>query len=311
MKRSLLISLIPLLLVSCSNQKNDKQLELKVLCATGAPAVAFYNYANDPKFETNSNAAQGILPQIVNQNADLAILPTNVGIQAIKNKQVPYKIAATITFGNLYIASTGNDSNDTMEDGDYIVLFQQGSVPDKVFHYIYEDTLDSNIHYVSDASEAAKVLKTGKNLASNNESVDYVLLAQPALQNVLNTTPDREIYENIQDSYKNKSNGLEMFQASIFVKNSLDVNIVKSFLNSLKDDINKGLNDTNLILEGLNKSENIAVQYGVPNAELTKSVLDNQNGLGLGYKGAKENMEAIKTFASIFGLGDIDETYFF
>lgn len=311
-----LFKLFPLLipLIGCtSNSESMIQIKnyLSILSVTGAPAVAFYNYADKPYFETNSNAAQGILPQMIGNSKDVVILPTNVGIQSIVNKNLKYTIAATITFGNIYVASTGNDDNGVMDDGDYIILFQQGSVPDLLFKYIYEDSLSSNIHYVSDASEAAKCLKSGKNIASNNEKVDYVLVAQPVLQNILNTTETVSIYSDLKQEYEVKSNGMEFFQASIFISDFARKTLVDSFLSSLEQDINNGLKDTNLIKNGLEKSENVNVQYGVPGAQLVKQVLDNNNGLGLGFKRALENKESIDNFLSLFNIGETSESIYY
>ena len=253
MKKILPILSTLALLAGCASQ-GPNNLEVSVLCPTGAPAIAFYNYAQDSNFETNSNASEGILPLMVKGEKDVVILPTNAGVQAITKKNAPYKLAATITFGNVYLASTGHDVDNTLNDGDYIVLFSQGQVPDLLFHYVFGDTLDSNAHYVANGTDAAKCLKSGKNLTSANEDVDYVLIAEPALQNVMNTTPNVTIAKNIQEEYKTKSNGLEIFQASVFINNNLENAKAKSFLKQIEKDVKDGLKDVNKVKEGLKKA---------------------------------------------------------
>ena len=298
------------LLAACAN-KGPSNLDVSVLCPTGAPALAFYNYANDSKFETNANASEGIVPSMLKGDKDVVILPTNAGVNAISKKSAPYKLAATITFGNIYLAATGHDTDGTLNDGDYIVLFSQGQVPDLLFHYVFGDTLDSNAHYVPSGTEAAKVLKAGKNMTSTNEDVDYVLIAEPALQNVMNTTPNVTIAKNIQTEYKTKSNGLDIFQASVFVNNNLEKDKAKSFLKQLEGDIKAALKDSNKVKEGLAKSENLSVQYGVPSVDVVDQSFKNNNSMGLGYKSAKENKATIDNFLSLFNIEATNEEIYY
>ena len=311
MKKQLLTIIATAGLLAGCTAKGPSNLEVSVICPTGAPSLAFYNYATDSKFETNSNAQDGILPLIVKGEKDVVVLPTNAGIQAITKKNAPYKIAATITFGNVYIASTGHDADNTLNDGDYIILFSQGQVPDLLFHYIYGTSLDSNAHYVSNVTDAAKCLKTGKNMTSNNEDVDYVLIAEPALTNVMNTTPTVTIAKNLQEEYKTKSNGLEIFQASIFVNNNLENSKAKSFLKQIEKDVKDGLKDNNKVKEGLSKAEDVTALYGVPSADVVDQTLKNNNSMGLGFKYAKENKAAIDNFLSVFNIAETNEEIYF
>ena len=66
---------------------------------------------------------------------DVIVLPTNVGVKTIETAQAPYKLAATITFGNFYIASLGNDDNGIMDAT--ITSFYSKIMSDKLFHYIW------------------------------------------------------------------------------------------------------------------------------------------------------------------------------
>ena len=136
---------------------------LKFLVPTGAPSIAMAAFSDLPNFETVTEPST-IVPIMANQNVDVAVLPTNVGVTAMKVKNVQYKLLGTITFGNLYIASTGHDDDGVMDEDDYIVSFQQGAVPDKLFHYVFGNKYDNTLHYVASALDAAKCLKTGKNL---------------------------------------------------------------------------------------------------------------------------------------------------
>ena len=286
---------------------------LKIITPTGAPAFAMYGEANNPNFETNSEASS-IVAMMSTGKYDVVVLPTNAGFNAI-NKGVQYQIAATVTFGNLFVASTGNDEDGKMDKDDSIILFQQGNVPDKIFHYVYGDEFDTAATYVKDASEAAKCLLTGKNVASNNEPVDYVLMAEPALTTVLSnengaTYGKAAVYANLQEEYSKKANGLELFQASVFVSKGSDKDKVKAFLSATEKSIKAALEDSTKITEALGSLEDPVTKYGV-NPTVAANVLKKNNGMGLGFKYAFENKDAIDNFLSLFGIGETSEEVYF
>ena len=284
-----------------------------IVSPTGAPALAFYNYAGYKNFETNS-VPTNIVAMMNKGEKDVVVLPTNAGVQAIVNKNVPYKIAATITFGNFYIVSMNNDDNQTMDANDTILLFQKNNVPDKIFHYIYGDVLDSALHYVNAVSDAASAVIGGKFTDPDlgTELVpNYVMIAEPALTNVLSKKGNAiSVYANVQEEYKKKSNNAELFQASVFVNNSLDPNKVRYFLDDLKRDIEEAIADPSKMSAGMSHIEDAATVYGVAPA-MAESVLRKNNGMGLGFKLARENKEAINTFLGIFGINNIDEKVYF
>ena len=62
--------------------------------------------------------------------------------------------------------------------------------------------------------------------------------------------------------------------------------------------------------EGLNRDTAAAETFGVAPA-MAETVLKKNNGMGLGFKYARENKEAIETFLSIFNLRDIDEKIYY
>ncbi len=319
MKKYISLMAAALMLVACNSQPTTSNSEskapeydrtsLSIIAPTGAPALAFYNYAKVEKFETNSNPAEGILPLMVAGKKDVVVLPTNAGMQAIINKKAEYQIAATITFGNFYIASMGNDADGVMNEGDKILLFQKGNVPDKIFHYVYGDAFDSNVYYVSAVSDAAAALIGGSFVdaeSGDNVVPNYVMIAEPALTNVLSKKETVSVYADMQAKYKEKSGNKEIFQASVFVKNSLEKALATSFLSSLKEDIEGAIAEPSKLSEGMNKASNAAELFGVAPA-MAENVLKKNNGMGLGFKYAKENKEGIENFLSIFGITGIDE----
>lgn len=325
----LLTSLIALALAGCNSntQDNNKSSDsssigdpqfvferssLSIVTPTGAPALGFYDFATSPNFETNDTPTNIVAMMVAGQK-DVAVLPTNAGIQAINGKSAPYKLAATITFGNFYVVSMGNDTNNTMDADDTILLFQKNNVPDKIFHYVYGDTLNAGIHYVEAVSDASRAIisgsftdaETGTNIVPN-----YVMIAEPALTNVKSKKDGISVYANLQEEYKKKSDNKEIFQASVFIKNTVEQMTAQMFLSALEFDINSALKDASKLKEGMSKVESAATVFGVA-PEMAETVLKNGNGMGLGYKYAKSNKAAIDTFLSLFNIQETNEEIYF
>ena len=316
------LPLLAIALTACQNQNSSSECncssykylgsELSIISPTGAPALAFYNYATNPQFETNAVPTNIVATMNAGQK-DIVVLPTNAGVQAIVNKNAPYKIAATLTFGNFYIASMGNDTNNTMDANDTILLFQKNNVPDKIFHYVYGDTLDSALHYVEAVSDVAKAAISGTFVdpdTGTNMTPNYVLIAEPALSTVRTKKRNIFVYADLQEEYKKKSNNLEIFQASVFVKNDAKYHFVDAFLSSLKKDVEAMLKDSKVLKEGLAQSSQSETIYGVA-PETAVEVLEEGNGMGLGFKYAKENKASIDQFLSLFNIATTDEKIYY
>ena len=306
MKKLMLLAAIPMVLCGCKkqNQSNDAYKNLSYIVPTGAPSIAMAEFAPLEGFETTTDPST-IVPLLAKGQYDVAVLPTNVGATAINVKKVPYKILCTITFGNLFIGATGKDSDGLMGPDDYIVSFQQGAVPDKIFHYVYGTELDSALHYVSGAQDAAKCLKTGKNLADEGADVDYVLLAEPALTKVLETTQSASMYANLQELYNTKSSGLMLTQASVLVKNTLSDEVIKeSLLPTLKESINQMINNADTISSKMTKVENPETIFGVEPTYAVKTMKEG-NKMGIGCKLASDIKNDINKFLEIFGVSPI------
>ena len=194
-----------------SGVMHDCTTTLTILTPTGAPALAFYNYAGLENFETNSKPAT-IPPLMVSGSKDIIVLPTNLGVKTIVENEAPYKIAATISFGNFYLVSMGNDNDENgMDASDTILLFQKNNVPDKIFHYVYGNDLDAGIVYAADNGVAKQAIINGE-YSDPDTGVkhipNYVLIAEPALTDVKNKVT---VYADMQAKYKEKSGNKEIF----------------------------------------------------------------------------------------------------
>jgi len=306
-RKILTLLLIPLILTSCS--KNNGQL--KILCPTGGPAIAFYKYGENSNFETTTNPQTSLIPMFQTDIYDVIVAPTNGGLAQIVKFNAQYKIAATITFGNFYIISTGRDGNNVMDEGDKVLIFQEADLPGKVFNYLYSD-LKLDVTAVGNASNTKNVIENnGVLVGETTIAFDYIMTAEP-IMTVTKKTP----FINIQDEFFNKTGGKMLTQASIFVKNSSSKNSIDNFLVSLENDINNGVSDPDLIYNEIAKLGSNEAQSGVfgTNATIAKKITQNGNGFSLGFKRSMEIKDDIQQFVDLFpglNLGVLDEKVFY
>lgn len=293
----LALGLVTLLSACVKSNANN----LKIVSPTGAPAVAFYNFADSDNYTTNSTPAN-IVAMMTKDGPDVVVIDGISGIKALKNN-APYKYLATITFGNFYVAKTGNDDDNTLNDGDNVLIFGQGQTPDILFNRIYNN-LNLNKSYVANVNQASTCLCSGKNL--DNQDLDYVVIAQPILQKILGdktcaTANKNGIYADLQEKYQEANNNAKVIQASIFVKNSLDKDVVMDFATTLKNDIEKAIKNPELIQEGFSKVDaDVATsKFGIA-AQMAINVLKNNNGLGLGFEYGKDLKQDFQLFLEYF-----------
>ena len=302
-----LSSLALLALTACNHAGNPNGL--KIITPTGAPAFAFYKHAKSANFETNDTPNNILASMTEAGDKDIVVIDTTSGLSAIA-QGAPFKIAATITSGNFYLVGTGNDENKTLDVGDKIVLFGQNKIPDKMFHYIFENEHDQYIEYVPAVIDAATCLAGGKNKATGS-TIDYVFIAQPAIYNLeVKKGKPFETKIDIQDLYYDKAND-PIMQASVFIKNTVKKADAKAFLKSLEDDIYDALLEPELFVTYIDAlGENAAKKFGATGA-IVKAVTEQRNALGLNYLDAYENKSAVDNFISLFGMGETSEEIYF
>lgn len=301
-------ALLPLVLL-CSCENNEK-LTLTVACPSGAPALSMYEHLGDENVEISN--AQTVSSYFQAGSKDIVILPTNAGVKMIQKTNAPFKLAATVTFGNFFLASTGNDSNNTLDKDDYVVVFQQNNIPDLLFKYVY-GTDYTNVHYVADVNAASRCLISGKNESDSNAEAAYVLMAQPVLSVALQQNTNASIYSNIQELYKSKSGGKRITQASIFVNNSVNEKKARNFLREIKDDVEDLLHEPSELDEAVRESgleaETVASKIGNPT--IIKSLLQNGNTIGIGFQWADVNKPDIDAFLNTLGQDSTTDSIYF
>ena len=318
MKKLLSVLCLLLLLCSCGNkpvQEEEYDVEaglasMKIVTPKGAPVLAFYDQIENENYTRVTADAIPALWSTGEQSPDVIVVDISSGLKAIENN-APYLLGAVITFGNFYLAATGNDDNAVMDKGDSVVLFgNENALPGKLFHYIYGTDYDEELIYVADAQMAAAALASGKDLEGNE--VDYVFVAEPALTGALKKNEKASVYGDIQKEYKDLS-GLDMIQAAVFIKGDVAKECMYAFLERLESSINAAINDPSLIAQGLSvfEGDEATAQYGF-NPDLVVNVFNKKNALGnnamgLGYKKAIDIKKDIDAFVKVLGLTETSE----
>ena len=308
-------------LCGCAGTKREEDTEekqidtaaLSIVTPTGAPVLAFYDQIGNENYSRVSAEAISAL-WTGEASPDILVVDLTSGVKAIKNGAA-YKLGAILTFGNFYLASTGNDDDKVMDSNDRIVLFgNENMLPNKIWHYLFGNEFDDSLIYEANAQIAAAALASGK--ASDGSDVAYVFLAQPALFASLKKNEKAELYMDIQEEYRNRS-GLDMIQAALFINDRVDRETADVFLNKLETSVNSLLEDPDLATEGLSvyKDEEAVAQYGfnpavVVNALKQKNALGN-NAMGLGFKRAVDIKDDIDAFLNVFNIEKTSEEIYF
>ncbi len=272
----------------------DYTIRMNVVSPTGAPSIGLYSFAEawNGKFFTSSSPSTGVIPMFQSQEYAAIVAPTDSGLNQIMNLGAQYKIAATITFGNFYIVSFGRDADATLNDGDKIVIFQENGIPGKTFKYLYGD-LNLTITAVADAPVTKQIIEN--NGVFNDVSYDYILTAEPIM-----SATNKTAFIDIQEAFATKSGGKLMTQASIFIRNNVEKEMADEFLFAVKDSIEAGIANPNLIkdkIETLGSTDAQQGAFGVPGA-MAKKVMTN-NGFNLGFKFVDEIKDDIKEFVRL------------
>lgn len=309
MKKNFFTSLflLTILLTSCGDKKN---VDIKIISPSGAPSAAFYTYAKDANFETNSTPAN-VGAQLQANNYGAVAFDFYNGLKSIKKNNGNYKLARIITGGNLYLVGIGKENEPTKDD--YIVSFGQGLLPDMVYRKIYGDEIADATKYVNGVSEVTPILKTGKH---NNNPVDYVLIAQPALFAAKNTSEVKDkihIVANLRDKWENISGSKMIPQAGLFINQTEynnNRNAYKDFLNKVDENINNCINSPESLKNGI-------LEAGDENAQKAKFGFsanvafnvqkENQNGFAFVSK--EEQGDLTTALSSFFSTMDIEEDY--
>lgn len=314
MKTSKLIglALVALIATGCTTKGEDDNY-LKIICPSGAPSLCFYEEAALGHLETMSTPS-AVSAQLQADNYGIVVCDFTTGLSSIVTNSGDYKLARMLTGGNLYLV--GIDKQESPKDGDYIVAFGEGLLPDLAFKYIYEAKgWGGEIEYVAATSDAGAVLQEGKH---NGKDVDYVVIAQPTLYSILsgldeNEASRRTVISILRDDWAEVTGLAPVIpQAGLFINQSMFNEhkdyYLDEFFPALDGSIDNAISDFDAVKEVMNDNWSISEQaalfgFNVNVAEAVQTDQAAPNGFALVSAEDHQNLD-ITSFLQTLG----DET---
>ncbi len=299
MKRKMLFVLIGLLMLtlvsSCTTEIKPEQL--KVVAPAGATAISIAKPMKDTA-EVEGVAVQYevvpttdlIVARMTAKEADFAVIPVNLAAQ-LYQKKLPYKLAAAVTWGNLFIASQEQLDGWGALKGKEIYLMGKGLVPDIVFRTLLKENgldpdKDVTLVYLSGATELAPNFLAGKAQVS--------MLPEPVLTTVRIKKHETHVILDLQQEWNKVFETEKGYpQAGIFVRDELiqrSPQLVKNYLKVLEEGmlwLNENPSEAGLYAEEL--------EMGLPAAVVEKSMPGNN----IRYQSAANVQKELENFFQI------------
>ncbi|WP_407427132.1 ABC transporter substrate-binding protein [Treponema sp.] len=199
------------LVFSLSNLISEDSYKIKVSSPNGAPALALAYLAEKNPEDYKYVAAEAISAEFAAANSDFIIAPVNAGAKLFKMGKSTYKLAAVVTWGNLYFASQKKNFSlkDIKKSG--ITLFGENTINSSVALSVLENNKirPKSVTYLGSAAATLSLLLS--------DSKAVVLTAEPALSGARLKNPQITAYP-VNELYK-KATGFEGYtQAGLFVR---------------------------------------------------------------------------------------------
>lgn len=157
---------------ACAGAETD---DFKVSVPTGAPGVALATLAEAHPDQYTFVTAETISAEFASRTADFIVAPVNAGAKLYKAGKSDYRLAAVLSWGNLFIASQREEF--TLEDinGADITLFGEDTINASVALYALElsGITPGNVEYLAGAANTQSLLVT--------DADAIVVTAEPAL----------------------------------------------------------------------------------------------------------------------------------
>lgn len=255
---------------------------VKVSSPNGAPALALASLAAQNPENYTYVAAEAIAAEFAGNKADFIIAPVNAGAKLFKMGKSSYKLAAVVTWGNLYFASQKKNFKIKDIKKSEITIFGENTINASVALDVLQKNkiTPKTVKYLGSAAATQALLLSDANA--------IVLTAEPALTAASMKNKNITSYA-LNDLYK-KATGFDGFaQAGLFVRaETLEAqpDVVNAFLAQAEESCAKCSGDVSSVAKDAVKLEIL------PNAKIAESAIPNCAIRFLGAKEAKAQVEA-------------------
>lgn len=259
---------------------------VKVTSPNGAPALALASLAQQNPENYTYIAAETIAAEFAGNKADFIIAPINAGAKLFKMGKSSYKLAAVVTWGNLYFAS--QKKNFKLKDikKSEVTLFGENTINASVALAALQKNkiAPKNVAYLGSAAATQALLLSDANA--------IVLTAEPILSAAKMKNKDITSYA-LNDLYK-KATGFDGFaQAGLFVRAETieqHPEEVAEFLKLAEESCAKCTSDVPSVAKAAAQLEIM------PNAKIAESAIPN---CAIRFLSAKEAKAQVETTANL------------
>ena len=177
---------------------------------SGAPALAVAVMAAEDPAAFTFVAADAIAAEFASRKADFIIAPVNAGARLFKAGKSAYRLAAVVTWGNLYFAAQKPDFTAQDMNGADITLFGEGTINASVALYALAQNgiTPASVTYLAGAANTQSLLLS--------DPAAIVLTAEPALT-AARIKNDQVGAVSLNELYEKASGSNGFAQAGLFV----------------------------------------------------------------------------------------------
>ena len=303
MKKSLAAVLALFIAAGCSTAAPEADTPassdpegLKILSPTGAPALSLIPVIKEGKNTVETvEGSDPLQAAFVNPSAeyDVILAPTNLGVKLASAGKTNYRLAAVVTWGNLYIIGS---SEDDLGEGHTLAAFGEAAVPGLVFKKVY-DNIGADVQFdYATGQETMAALLSGK--------ADCALIAEPAATAAIakgkEAGKELKVISDVQKEWG--EGGFPM--AAIFI-NSETYEQNKAMITGLIEKMQEytsavSTDDPTSLIADINECG--IETFGVPSAEIIGKCWDRMN---INVKNVSECLEDVSSFLELFGVSDI------
>lgn len=231
----LLVVFICLFSIGCKEKEKPY-----VLTPEGIPLIAIGGTLEEYDV-TTTPGPQVLQSELIQDNYDYIIAPVTLGAQLSIKTVINYKIAALITFDNMYIVSKTDKPLTSLNDlnGKKVAAYGQNQPSDIMFKYaLGKFGVECEIEYAKDVASVV----SGYFMPGN---VDYALVAEPYLSKVKEKT-DVNVLDLAKVLRELEEGSVDFIpQAAIYVYKDLSKSEVKKVLKKIEQNINSLNSDAN------------------------------------------------------------------
>lgn len=283
--RKVILIAAAVLLCGCT-QKPKEATPVSVLVPQGAPALAALElFDQEAVTVTTVSGSDPLSAELAKNDSgyDIVIAPLNLGAKLIEKGNTPFRLAAIITWGNLYIVG-----EDSYQNGEAFAAFGETAVPGKILTH-YADV--ENVTYFNSVQDVQAQLLSGK--------VKAGLLAEPAVTATIAKAKEKgkafTVLKDLQEA--SSEDGQKGYpQAAIFVKSGSE-DAAQETLDTISAFLAKGTSDEERIKALIEKAG--TDNLGIPSAETAIASWERQN---LKYVNADEVQNDIAAFLELFNI---------